>query len=139
MLHWQLLVFVGILFLIVELFTPALFFLNFAIACFITAIVAFYIVDWSVLVPIFVILSAILLLFLRPVLIRKKNNGQKTGVEEKYLGKKAKVIEKITSNSGVVSLYDERWNARSESGEEVEVGAEVKIIRNESLMLYVEK
>lgn len=139
MQHWQLLVVVGVIFIIIEMFTPVLFFLNFAIACFLTAILALYVVDWNILVPVLVVLSAIFLLFLRPLLIKSRTNGQKTGVEEKYIGKIAKVTNTITANSGVISIYNERWEARIESGEEIPEGSEVKIIRNESLVLYVEK
>lgn len=138
--YWQLLVLVGVLFIIIEIFTPVMFFLNLALACFMTAAVAFYILDWNILVPFFVVASAIFLIFLRPILIKARTNGQKTGVEEKYIGKIAKVTEKVTSLGGVVSIYDERWGARSnKAGEEFEVGEEVKIVRNESLILYVER
>ncbi len=139
MLHWQLLVIVGVIFIIVEIFTPILFFLNLAIACFLTAILALFVLDWNILVPVAVALSALFLLFLRPLLIKTRTNGQKTGVEEKYIGKIAKVTETVNSTSGIVSIYDERWNARSASGEEIPIGSEVKIIRNESLLLYVKR
>ena len=137
--YWQLLLIIGVAFLIIEMFTPVLFFLNFALACFITAIFAVFLEDLNYLVPIFAVFSAIFLIFLRPLLIRKKGKEQETGVEEKYIGKTAKVTDTITSTSGVISIYNERWEARSENGEEIPVGSEVKIIRNESLVLYVEK
>lgn len=141
MLHWQLLLLMGIVFLLIEIFTPVLFFLNLALAGFLTAVVSLFIADWSVLVPIFVVLSLIFLLFLRPLLIKTKNgNGNlKTGFEEKYIGKIAKVKETITTTSGVITIYNERWEARSNNSEEIPVGSSVKIIRNESLILYVEK
>lgn len=139
MLHWQILLLAGIIFIIVEIFTPVLFFLNFALACFITAIFALFFISWNTLIPIFVVFSAIFLLFLRPLLVKSRGNDKKTNFEEKYIGKTAKVIETVTSTGGVVSLYNERWNARSENGEEIPVDSEVKIIRNESLMLYVKR
>lgn len=139
MLHWQLLLVIGIVFIIIEMLTPVMFFLNLALACFVTAIFAFFLVDWNVLIPVFVVFSAIFLLFLRPILTKIRIKEEKTGVEEKYIGKTAKVVEAVNSTNGVVSIYDERWCARSVSGEEIEVGAEVKIVRNESLILYVEK
>lgn len=139
MVHWHLFVLAGILFLIVEIFTPALFFLNFAIASFLTAMLALFVHSMNILIPAFVAFSAIFLLFLRPLLIKTRNGDKKTGVEEKYIGKIAKVVETITSTSGVVSIYDERWNARSNTGEEFSIGTEVKIIKNESLLLFVEK
>ncbi len=140
MSYWQLLIIAGIVFIIIEIFTPVMFFLNLALACFLTAIVALFILDWNILVPVFAVSSIIFLLFLRPLLVKTRSNGdRKTGVDEKYIGKIAKVVETVTSNSGVISLYDERWNARSNLGEEIPVGSEVKIVRNESLMLFVEK
>lgn len=139
MTYWQLLIITGVIFIIIEIFTPMMFFLNLALACFITAIVSLYIFDWNILIPVFVAFSAIFLIFLRPLLIKVKNNGQKTGVEEKYIGKIAKVTETITSTSGVISIYNERWEARSNTGEEIPEGSDVKIVRNESLILYVEK
>lgn len=137
MQYWQLLIITGIIFLIIEMLTPVMFFLNLALACFITAIIALFLVDWNILIPIFVVFSAIFLIFLRPILIKNRENGKKTGVEEKYIGKTAKVTETVTGNSGVISIYNERWEARSESGEEIPAGSDVKIVRNESLILYV--
>jgi len=137
--YWQLLTIAGIFFIIIEIFTPVLFFFNFALASFVTAIAALYIANWNILIPIFVAFSAIFLLFLRPLLIRKRTSTQNTGVEEKYIGRIAKVTETVTSNKGIVSIYDERWTARSQNGEEIPVDSEVKIVRNESLILFVEK
>jgi len=139
MAYWQLLIITGIVFIIIEILAPVVFFLNLALACFITAILALFIVDWNILVPVFVVFSMIFLVFLRPILVKKRNEGQKTGVEEKYIGKTAKVIQLVTSTSGGVALYDERWNARSVSGEEFQVGEEVRIVKNDSLVLYVER
>lgn len=139
MQYWQLLVITGVIFIIIEIFTPMMFFLNLALACFLTAVVALFITDWNILIPVFVAFSAFLLMFLRPILIRSRGNGKSTGVEAKYIGKIAKVVETVTSTGGVVSIYDERWNARSISGGEIPVGSEVKIVRNESLLLYVKR
>lgn len=139
MQYWQLLIITGIVFIIIEIFTPMMFFLNLALACFITAAIAIYITDWNILVPVFVVFSAVFLLFLRPLLIENRENGKKTGVEAKYIGQIAKVTEAVTSNSGVISIYNERWEARSNTGEEIPIGSDVKIVRNESLILYVEK
>lgn len=139
MSYWQFFVVIGVIFVIIEMFTPIMFFLNLALACFVTALFSVFIADWNVLIPVFAVCSAIFLLFLRPLLVKVKANGQKTGVEEKYIGKMAKVTETITANSGVVSIYNERWEARSQTGEEIPEGSEVKIVRNESLILYVER
>ncbi len=139
MVYWQLLLIIGITFLIVEMFTPMMFFLNLALACFVTAVFSLFVKDWNILIPVFAVFSAGFLIFLRPILVKTKNGNKKTGVEEKYIGKTAKVVEKVTPNSGVISLYDERWNARSISEDEISVGEQVIIVQNESLLFYVKK
>ena len=138
MIMWQLLVILGLVFLVLEMFTPMLFFLNFAIASFITAIASFIITDINILMLIFVVLSLLLLWFLRPLLIKSKNQkNSKTGMESKYIGQTAKVIEEVTSDSGVISIYDERWNARSINNEIIPIGSIVEIIKHESLIMSV--
>lgn len=138
MIMWQLLVILGLLFLILEIFTPVLFFLNFAIAAFITAIATFWISNINILMFIFVVLSAILLWFLRPILIKTKVSGtQKTGIDNKYIGQTAKAVEPITSDSGVISIYDERWEARSANNEAIPAGSSVEIIKHNSLIMIV--
>ena len=87
---------------------------------------------------IFVVLSLLLLWFLRPLLIKSKNQkNSKTGMESKYIGQTAKVIEEVTSDSGVISIYDERWNARSINNEIIPIGSIVEIVKHESLIMSV--
>ncbi len=138
MTYWELFLIAGIAFLIIEMFTPVLFFFNLAIAGFVTAIFAYFIKDLYILVPIFVVFSAVFLLFLRPLIVNRKND-KKAEVKEAYIGKIAKVTEDISKNSGVITIYNERWEARCESDEIIPAGSEVKIVRNDSLILFVEK
>ena len=59
---------------------------------------------------------------------------------QQYIDKIVKTIEPVTQNSGAVTIYDERWEARLASdGEEIPIGVDVKIVRNDSLVLYVER
>ncbi len=135
---WQLWAGLGLLFIILEMVVPTMFFLNFAVGAFVTAICTLYIHGTTALILIFVGVSLVSLLALRPLLVKKTDKGQETGISAKYIGKNAKVVENITANSGVISLYDERWQARTED-EEIPAGAEVKIVRNESLIMYVKE
>ncbi len=139
MVLWEFLVVCGIGFIILELFTPSMFFLNFALASFLTAVASLYTTKMITLVLIFFVLSFLSFLFLRPFLLRKFSKETETGVNNKYIGKIAKVIEEVSGNNGAVSIYDERWNARTEDGSLIQVGEEVKIVRNESLIMFVEK
>ncbi len=136
---WQFLCIVGVGFVILEMFTPSMFFLNFALASFITAGASIYLTNKFMLVLIFFVLSFLSFAFLRPVILRKNTKETETGIESKYIGKIAKVIDDVSEFKGVISIYDERWEARSEDKSVIPAGCEVKIVRNESLVMYVTK
>lgn len=137
---WESFTIAGLIFIILEMVVPSMFFLNLAVAAIITALAAVWIASWTVLIIIFTVLSIVSILFLRPLLIKnKKDKESQTGMESKYIGKIVKVIEPITKFSGAITVYDERWEARVDSDETIPVGSEVKIVKNESLVLTVEK
>ena len=75
--------------------------------------------------------------FLRPLILKRMSKETETGVNDKYIGRTAKAEEEISSDKGVISIYGERWEARSENV--IEKGSNVKIVRNESLVMFVEK
>ena len=136
---WEFLVICGIGFIILEIFTPGMFFLNFALASLITSVVSLFTSRVLSLVIIFFVLSFLSFIFLRPILQRRFSKDTETGINDKYIGKTAKVIEDISENGGVISIYDERWNAKSEDNSFIPSGSTVKIVRNDSLIMYVTK
>lgn len=136
---WQLLAVCGIGFVILEMFTPSMFFLNFALASFITAGVSLWIKNSYTLVVIFFVLSFVSFIFLRPIIMKRFSKSQETGINSKYIGQIAKTETEIKENSGVISIYGERWEARTENGAIIPQGREVKIIRNESIIMYVKE
>ena len=137
---WELFLIVGLACLILEIVIPSMFFLNLAVAGFITAIFAVFIHSWVYLTLIFVGLSIVSILFLRPILLKhKKTKGEETGMEGKYIGKIVKVKEPIGKFSGAITIYDERWEARCESDETIPEGEEVRIVKYDSLVLTVER
>lgn len=134
---WQILAGLGLLFLILEMTVPTMFFLNFAVGAFVAAVCSIYIYSWTTLTIIFVAVSLLSLLVLRPMLVKKADKSQETGINAKYIGKIAKVIETVTENSGVISIYDERWEARADH--EIPVDSKVEIVKNESLVMFVKE
>lgn len=136
---WQLLCVIGIVFVILELFTPSMFFLNFALAGFICSIVSLFYKNIYGLITIFCILSFVSFIFLRPLIIKKFSKETETGLNSKYIGKIVKAEEDITDSQGVINIYGERWEARSDNGEFIPKGSDVKIVRNESIIMYVSK
>ncbi len=139
MLTWQMLTVVGIIFLLLEIFTPSMFFLNFALAAFICAPVSLFYANIYGLVVIFCVLSFVSFIFLRPILIKRFNKETETGMKSKYIGQVLKAEEDISDSQGVINIYGERWEARSDNGEFIPKGSDVKIIRNESIIMYVSK
>lgn len=138
---WQFCLFAGLAFLILEMFLPFTFFLSMAIGAFLTAIIAVWFVSKTVLIPTFAVLSVLSLLIFKPFLAKyqKTSKEQETGIESKYIGQKAKVVKKVAQNEGAITIYGERWEARSENDEEIPKGEEVVIIKNESLVMYVKR
>lgn len=137
---WMVFVIVGIVFLMLEMLVPTMFFLNLAVAGFLTAVVALFVNNLSYLILIFAALSILSILFLRPIFMRHKTSKEnETGIEDKYIGKIVKVTEPINKSSGAITIYDERWEARCDTQEPISVGSEVKIIKFEGLILTVER
>ncbi|MCR4881336.1 MAG: NfeD family protein [bacterium] len=137
---WLVWVIAGIVFFIIELFTPVLFFLNLAIAAFFGAIAAYFglAAIWQVLI--FGAIAGILLGFLRPLLVKNvKKDDTTSGLEEKYIGKAAKTIRPTGAIDGRITIYGEEWGAKSIDGNEIPEGTDVKIIRNEDMIFIVEK
>ena len=139
MLAWQILSIAGIIFIILEIFTPSMFFLNFALAAFLTALASLYTTKIIFLTLIFFILSFLSFAFLRPLILRRTNKETETGISDKYIGKIAKVIEEVSEFKGVIGIYGERWEARSIDKAVLPEGTEVKIVKNESIVMFVEK
>lgn len=135
---WQFLCVVGIAFVILEIFTPSMFFLNFALAAFITAAISYVYASKFGLVLIFFVLSFLSFAFLRPLLLRRNSKENETGISGKYIGKSARVTEDVTDSKGVITIYDERWEARSIDASLIPAGSEVKIVKNDGLIMFVE-
>ena len=74
MVLWEIFAISGLAFLILEMIVPSMFFLNLAIAGFVTALIALFVVSWVVLTIIFVVLSVLSILLLRPILLRHKKS-----------------------------------------------------------------
>lgn len=137
---WMLYIIFTIISIIVEILVPTLFCINFAIAGVITSIIAYIYPNLYISMIIFFILSLFSILFIKPILERYLKKGANADFNEQYIGKTVKVIEPISCTSGAVSIYDERWEARiKDENKTIEAGCNVKIIANESLILYVEK
>lgn len=136
---WQIIGIISIALFILEIFTPTMFFLGLAIAALLTALISVWYNNIYGLVIAFVVLAVIVSIFIKPILNKNTSAECQTGIEGKYIGKTAKVESDITKDSGVISIYGERWEARVESDDIIPAGSEVRIIKNNSLIMFVER
>ncbi len=137
---WMIYIIIALIAIIVEMLIPSLFFINIAFAGIITAIVSIFWGSTISLLLIFIGLSVLSVILMKPLLIKMLKKDGTTDFYSKYIGKVAKCIEPITMTKGAISIYDERWEARTENDcEEIPVGCDIKIIKNDDLILFVEK
>ncbi len=132
-------VIISIAAIVTEIFMPTMFCINFAFAGLITAIISIFVsLNFSIYLIIFAVLSILSIIFIKPLLMKLVKKDTKADFASQYIGKTVKCIEPINKMSGAVTIYDERWEARTE-GDEISEGCDVKIVKNDSLILYVEK
>ena len=88
---------------------------------------------------VFFTVSIVLLALLRPV-VRKflKPRLVQTNADS-LIGTTCRVIEPIDDTQGRVQVGDVSWSARSETGGEIPVGAQVKILKIQGVKLFVEE
>ena len=63
---WLVFLIVAIIFLIAEIYSMTMFFLNFSAAAVVCALIALGTENYNILIPIFAVLSILFILFLRP-------------------------------------------------------------------------
>ena len=96
---------------------------------------------WQVVV--FVIVSLLAFVFLRPVVIRfldKRSKDVKTNADA-LVGRKGVVSECIDAeqHTGRVAIDGDDWKAVSEDGSVIEKGADVEIVKLDSIIVTVKR
>lgn len=138
---WMFFLIISLVAVVIEIFLPSMFCINFAFAGIITAVVSiFWDASLAKLVLLFAILSLLSIIFIKPMFVKILKKDTNADFNDQYIGKVVKCIENINTQSGAVTVYDERWEARlNQDGEEIPAGQDVRIVRNDSLVLYVER
>lgn len=138
---WIVFLIIALLFFMAEIYTPTMFFLNFALASVCCSLFSLITDNYNILIPIFAVLSIIFILFLRPFLNINPNKEKKEYFESQYIGKDATVINPITAFSGRIKIFDENWEARLADPNiaEIEVDETVEIVRHDDLTMYVKR
>lgn len=138
---WLVFLIVALIFLIAEIYTMTVFFLNFAAAAVICAVLGIGTDNYNILIPIFCILSILFILFLRPLLNINPKKDKEHSFESQYIGQIATAITEITEFSGRIKIYDEDWEARTTNSDApiIKKGTKVTIVRHNDLTMFVEK
>ena len=133
----------AIILVIVEICTVAFGSICFAIGAGFAALAAVFHANLTWQIVVFVIVSLLTFIFLRPVVVRfleKKSKDVKTNAEA-IIGRKAVVSERIdaTQHTGRVAIDGDDWKAVSEDGSVIEKGTDVEILKLDSIIATVRR
>jgi membrane protein implicated in regulation of membrane protease activity len=127
-----------IIFAIIEILTLGLTTVWFAIAALVMAFLSFLRIPLAVQVLIFLAISAVLLIFTRPVAIKKFKMGKEKTNVESFAGKHVLVTKTISEfEKGEAKLNGLVWAARSEDNAEITEGTKCEVLRVEGVQLVV--
>lgn len=131
---------IAIIFFIIEIVTPTVFFF----ACFgIGAIVAALVFHFTALAwltwIVFAIVSVIGIIVSRPLADKFSGKSARLANVDALIGQKGKVIKTIDpeQNEGMVVVAREQW--RAEAAEKIEIGETIEVIKVEGTHLLVKK
>ena len=140
---YQIWLIVAIVLVILEIMTAGFGVICFAIGAAFSALVSGLggTLTWQVVV--FVVVSMLAFIFLRPVVIRfldKKSKNVKTNAEA-LIGRKGIVSECIDAeqHTGRVAIDGDDWKAVSEDGSVIEKGSDVEIVKLDSIIVTVKR
>ena len=138
---WQIFVLITVITAFMEMFVPSLIFLNISFAALLAAGLAYINVSAIFVTVSFVLFATVSLWFVRPIMMKYFyfDKSENTGMDSKYIGNTAVVVKDVSKNSGRVAIYGEEWEARTTNDDVIPKGSNVKILSNESIVLYVEK
>ena len=138
---WQTFVLITVITAFMEMFVPSLIFLNISFAALLAAGLAYINVPAIFVTVSFVRFATVSLWFVRPIMMKYFyfDKSENTGMDSKYIGNTAVVVKDVSKNSGRVAIYGEEWEARTTNDDVIPKGSNVKILSNESIVLYVEK
>ena len=123
---------------IVEALTLGLTTIWFAMAAVVMVFLSFLPIPVVYQVMIFVVISTALLIFTRPLAIKKFKTGREKTNVDSLVGKKALVTKQITEfDRGEVKLNGQIWSARSDDGSTMSEGAKCEVVRIEGVQVIV--
>ena len=127
-----------IIFALIEVFTFGLTTIWFAIAALVMVFLSFLPIPLSAQILIFLGLSAALLIFTRPLAVKKLKIGREKTNVDSLIGKHALVTKRISEfEKGEVKLNGNIWSARSGDTTEIAEGTKCEVVRIEGVQAIV--
>ena len=129
---------VAVVMVIIEALTMGLATIWFALAALISMVLAFFHIPpvWQILI--FLVISAILIIFTRPVAVKKLQVGKIKTNAESLIGGKGRVTAPISADQkGQVQEAGQIWTATASDGGDIAEGVHVRIERIEGVTLHV--
>jgi len=127
-----------IIFALIEIFTLGLTTVWFAIAALLMVFLSFFEIPLTAQILIFLVISAVLLFFTRPLAVKKFKIGQEKTNVDSLIGKHALVTKTIKEfERGEAKIEGKIWSARSEDNTEITEGSKCEILRIEGVQLIV--
>jgi membrane protein implicated in regulation of membrane protease activity len=136
-LYW---IWVGltILFAIIEAFTLGLTTIWFAIAALAMVFLSFLHIPLTAQIIIFLVISAVLLVFTRPMAIKKFKMGKEKTNVDSLAGMSTLVTKDIGEfETGEVTLNGQIWTARSDNKRVIKSGTKCTVVRIEGVQAIV--
>ena len=131
--------FVAIIFLVIEGATSSLTSIWFTGGAIFAMILSYFTDNIILQVSVLIIVSAILVILLRPFTKKYIHNNTENTNADRYIGQIGEVITRIegVDKSGEVKVLGRIW--RAEASEDVDVGEAVKVLKIEGAHIIVEK
>lgn len=138
---WVLWFVLGVILIIIEIFTPAFFAMIIGIACIITGVSAIIFPNYIIIhLIVFGVSLTLMMIFLRPVFVKylSRKNGTKSNVDA-IIGKEAIVDKEINNDLriGYIKIGADYYKAKSINGDVIPVGSIVKIEKMDSITATV--
>jgi len=137
--YWFIWLIVGIIFLVLEIFTPGFVVSIIGAGLILTGIFSLIVKNLQLEIIFFIITLVLLFVFLRPLLLKFVSKGSKESNVFSLVGKECLVEEEINNlnNSGYVKISGDHWKARSTDDSVIPVNNKVRVERIEGNTLYV--
>lgn len=131
-----LLVSIGVIFCILEIFIPGFVILPIGIGAMIAGFAGYFGAPFSWVLVIWSVSSIVAWFTLRNLFKNSPEETYKTGIEA-LVGKEGKVIEPIDENKGRIKIFGDEWEVINESGKSIPVGDKVMVIGFEGNKLKI--